>query len=323
MSLILDCRSKQDFPNCSRTTRRTHSTERYIDKVHLLTLGVINHGSSTASFYVNLNMFPDNQNFICTAILYEVKRHLQESNNRPDTLFIQVDNCCPQNKNKIFLTFCSWLVSIKWFRSVQVSYLLTGHTHTDVDQLFCEMHTITEENYVLTLEDYCNGIHHMFNQSKYKYEKINTFHHNTCYNWADWFGAITYDCLNIDQCHGFLCKTSVQDNKEIVTIQGRLRNYSPNNIWSDTFEITSAWPTTNVPVQDPDLSVFPRQGINTLLSVLSDEFDLRHDALIWWQQLRDNPTQLLDINNPNSIVSFYLLLFIFHLIKHISGIMIL
>lgn len=54
----------------------------------------------------------------------------------PVELYIQADNCWKENKNRWVLGFCSWLVMRGMFRKVHLSFLLQGHTHEDVDQLF-------------------------------------------------------------------------------------------------------------------------------------------------------------------------------------------
>jgi hypothetical protein len=56
--------------------------------------------------------------------------------NFPRTWFIQMDNCSGENKNKFVFAFLSTLVAKGYFDTIVVSFLPTGHTHEDVDQLF-------------------------------------------------------------------------------------------------------------------------------------------------------------------------------------------
>jgi hypothetical protein len=53
-----------------------------------------------------------------------------------DTCTPQMDNCFRENKNRWVLAFCYWLVFVKIFRKVKISFLIKGHTHEDVDQFF-------------------------------------------------------------------------------------------------------------------------------------------------------------------------------------------
>jgi hypothetical protein len=54
----------------------------------------------------------------------------------PSVLHLQFDNCSHENKNKYMLAYCHWLVFNQVFRSITISFLLVGHTHEDIDQMF-------------------------------------------------------------------------------------------------------------------------------------------------------------------------------------------
>ncbi|XP_053393596.1 uncharacterized protein LOC128555383 [Mercenaria mercenaria] len=56
--------------------------------------------------------------------------------NIPDTLYIQLDNCPGQKKNRYVLGFLAKLVEENIFKKVKLSFLMVGHTHEDIDQLF-------------------------------------------------------------------------------------------------------------------------------------------------------------------------------------------
>ena len=51
-------------------------------------------------------------------------------------LYLQLDNCSGDNKNRFVLMFCAYLVHIGLFEKVKISFLCVGHTHEDIDQLF-------------------------------------------------------------------------------------------------------------------------------------------------------------------------------------------
>jgi hypothetical protein len=57
----------------------------------------------------------------------------------PEVLYLQLDNASSTNKNRFFLFFCALLVAWKLFKKVKVSFLLVGHTHEDIDQLFSRL----------------------------------------------------------------------------------------------------------------------------------------------------------------------------------------
>ena len=47
-----------------------------------------------------------------------------------------MDNCFRENKNKYVLAYMSYLIKCNLFARIEMSFMLVGHTHNDVDQLF-------------------------------------------------------------------------------------------------------------------------------------------------------------------------------------------
>ena len=54
---------------------------------------------------------------------------------RNPTLYVQFDNCS-ENKNKTLFSFLDHLVESGVFKTVNVGFLMKGHTHDDIDQFF-------------------------------------------------------------------------------------------------------------------------------------------------------------------------------------------
>ncbi|KAJ8310223.1 hypothetical protein KUTeg_012088 [Tegillarca granosa] len=54
----------------------------------------------------------------------------------PEVLYLQGDNAAKDNKNVILIGFLTSLVERKIFKKVKLSFLMVGHTHEDVDQMF-------------------------------------------------------------------------------------------------------------------------------------------------------------------------------------------
>jgi hypothetical protein len=48
-------------------------------------------------------------------------------------LLLHADNCVGQNKNRYILHYCEWLVMMGIFETVEMAYLIVGHTKFDVD----------------------------------------------------------------------------------------------------------------------------------------------------------------------------------------------
>ena len=51
-------------------------------------------------------------------------------------LRIQADNCGRENKNVYILGLYTTLVALGFFKEIQLSFMIVGHTHEDIDQHF-------------------------------------------------------------------------------------------------------------------------------------------------------------------------------------------
>jgi hypothetical protein len=54
---------------------------------------------------------------------------------RPETLYLQSDNA-GDGKSRWNLALASWMVYVGMFKKVVLGFLLVGHTHEDIDQMF-------------------------------------------------------------------------------------------------------------------------------------------------------------------------------------------
>ncbi|KAL3680702.1 hypothetical protein R1sor_023658 [Riccia sorocarpa] len=69
----------------------------------------------------------------------------------PHVFMLQMDNSAKDNKNVHVHAFCSELVIRGVFETVEVNFLMVGHTHEDVDALFSKVTAQTINKDVLTL----------------------------------------------------------------------------------------------------------------------------------------------------------------------------
>jgi hypothetical protein len=60
----------------------------------------------------------------------------ERQQNWPKVLFIQVDGCVGDNKNRTLFGYAGWLVAQGNFQEVHINFLLVGHTHEDIDAIF-------------------------------------------------------------------------------------------------------------------------------------------------------------------------------------------
>lgn len=54
----------------------------------------------------------------------------------PLLLSPQVDNCVSENKNNFFLGYAGLLVAASIIRVVEINFMMVGHTHMKIDQIF-------------------------------------------------------------------------------------------------------------------------------------------------------------------------------------------
>ena len=67
-------------------------------------------------------------------IIHEVLTHW--SGDLPEVLYLQLDNTSRENKNQVVFGYLSMLVELGIFKKVKVGFLLIGHTHDHIDQMF-------------------------------------------------------------------------------------------------------------------------------------------------------------------------------------------
>ena len=104
---------------------------RYV-KTHLC--GVLVHGVGLyTDVWIDAHHKHDS-NQVVTSIMHV----LQDVRNRrgnilPPKLRIQADNCSREKKNQYMFALCAALAAFKYFAEVQLSFLIVGHTHEDID----------------------------------------------------------------------------------------------------------------------------------------------------------------------------------------------
>ena len=54
----------------------------------------------------------------------------------PPVMYVQLDNTARENKNSIVFGYLSMLVERGIFKKIKVNFLLVGHTHDHIDQMF-------------------------------------------------------------------------------------------------------------------------------------------------------------------------------------------
>jgi hypothetical protein len=131
LSIIIDGmdQKKTNIPKMGRTVKdESPLTQRIV--------GVKVHGHGTF-VYVCDDTVAKGGNLICD-ILRRTLNHLDSKGKLPHinpVLYLQIDNC-GENKNKTLIAFLADLVRKKVFAKIKACFLMVGHTHDDIDQIF-------------------------------------------------------------------------------------------------------------------------------------------------------------------------------------------
>ena len=91
---------------------------------------------------------------LCQTIEEVVRICAEQNRPVPEHLILQVDNTVSQAKNETTALFLAMLVAQRKFKTVNLFFLIVGHTHEDVDQLFALcMHTLVQKGEFQTPEE--------------------------------------------------------------------------------------------------------------------------------------------------------------------------
>jgi hypothetical protein len=122
--------------------------------LHLV--GLIDHKhSELKNVFLSPESSRQDPNLTITAILYGLF-HLTTW---PEKLYLQMDNCWRENKNKYVFGFAAWLVFARAFHKVKVSFLIKGHTHENVDRMFSLISKRLVHDSPKTITEFINTIH--------------------------------------------------------------------------------------------------------------------------------------------------------------------
>jgi hypothetical protein len=81
------------------------------------------------------DQFPTGSDSVITIIMLVLSEYAKDGP-LPETLYLHLDNCWRENKNKYVLGIAHMLVERGVFKKVKIAFLPVGHTHNIVDQMF-------------------------------------------------------------------------------------------------------------------------------------------------------------------------------------------
>ena len=86
-------------------------------------------------------------------VIHRFLNKKREDGSLPPKLFVQLDNCSRENKNRYLLSYFEMLIALGVFDSIEVGFLPVGHTHEDVDQAFSQTSSRLRVHNAITLTD--------------------------------------------------------------------------------------------------------------------------------------------------------------------------
>jgi len=136
LSLIVDTMQTKFIPMVTPLPKNYSTCEKL--RLHLT--GIINHSHSDRIMYGSFDHWKHGSNFV-VSVIDDYLRHLQlkldtDAKPWPSTLFLQLDNCWKENKNKYVFSYLASLIHYHIFNEIYMHCLPTGHTHEDIDQMF-------------------------------------------------------------------------------------------------------------------------------------------------------------------------------------------
>jgi hypothetical protein len=120
--------------------------------------GVLNHGRNL-TIYRTFHNVPNGANLGIHCFLLSLEKLLAEEGKLPHTVFHQIDGGS-ENTSKTVIAICELLVSRGLCKRIELTRLLVGHTHEDIDSIFAKIWTYIRSMPILSPQEYLRIIEH-------------------------------------------------------------------------------------------------------------------------------------------------------------------
>jgi hypothetical protein len=158
MSIAMDGTAQFDngLPRFKEVTKKDAAGNRFA--VHTQIAVVHAPGTDRVKAFVVWEDIAGNPNWTCHTLDQVLKQEEEIREEWPEVLYLQTDNCFRENKNTYLMNYCCWLVERDVFKQVFVSFLPTGHTHFDPDQVASRISEAVSARDVTSLDDYMDVV---------------------------------------------------------------------------------------------------------------------------------------------------------------------
>ncbi|CAG8844392.1 28597_t:CDS:1, partial [Gigaspora margarita] len=118
--------------------------------------GICNTGQNPAqqlNYIIAENEFPQGTGKGANTTISLVYNGLQRFHNHEKHLKVTCDNCSAQNKNNLSLYFWCWLTLVGMYDTIEVNFIVTGHTKFICDGYFGNIKTLFRKTIINTVDD--------------------------------------------------------------------------------------------------------------------------------------------------------------------------
>ena len=130
--------SKSSLPHFQRPPKDLESAEQL--DTHVTGIHVPGWKERPITCYTWHDRFPTGSDSVIT-FLMKILCDYSQQHTLPENLFLHMDNCWRENKNRFMLGIAHLLVEKGCFKRVDLCFLPVGHTHNIVDQMFSRFAT--------------------------------------------------------------------------------------------------------------------------------------------------------------------------------------
>lgn len=146
-------------------------------KVHVVRALIFNHTVQSRAFMMFGNIKADAN--LTVTVLHRIISEWEGP--LPPVLYVQLDNTTRENKNGVLVGYLNLLVEMGIFEKVKIGFLLVGHTHDQIDQMFSRYSVRLRRERCFTLPVLIETI-----QSSYRPKPEVTILKET-WDFTDWF----------------------------------------------------------------------------------------------------------------------------------------
>ena len=133
-----------------------------VDESCLLQMHVVGclifHGELYSKVFLNYPSLHNDGNLIITIMQRILNQWEARPGGLPPVLYLQLDNTPRENKNNLLFTYLHMLVAKGVFKKIKVGFLIVGHTHDQIDQMFSRFSTRLAKCKAFTYEALCTII---------------------------------------------------------------------------------------------------------------------------------------------------------------------